>query len=490
MWTILLSLCLLTAPPLDVQMGASREALERERAVLRARGEPMTAAGLANLVGDVPDAANPYVEFSAAFKALPAVGEEPIWVRLDNLAIDERPQIGQAADDATWAEVAVMVKRHAAVFKPLDNVLTKLRPEVKRVRADFGLNLAEPEDGLLMNVILPELGEARALSQWLGWRARLAAHENRHDDIERMIGLADAMGASHPFLLGRLVAVAIEGYAVGCLNEITPHLIVGDGAGELPREQAEALVALLLDRDADWAAWRLAVVGEVAGQQSAVDFVLSGGQITGDFFDDGLKVLNLEGNGNFLDAWAARVTAAAEGVTLLEIATPLLDAAAAHELPRATFEEADRRVAAAIDRDPQSLVSLLSFPWLGAGEGHFAHRSRREQAAVLLASRLYELDHNRPPPSSAALVPNYLPFLPNRLKSLPSNGRSHAFYEPTACNASKGASASLDPPRGGAASWKRANSGWVEQPRLYEAEAGSAMHAVHERHVKVQAEFQ
>lgn len=89
---------------------------------------------------------------------------------------------------------------------------------------------AEPENPLLLGVLLPHLGEMRKLSRWLRADAILAAHhldgERFLSDIDAILGIAKH-AAQDKILIGSLVGVAVADLAVGVARDhaTTPGLL-------------------------------------------------------------------------------------------------------------------------------------------------------------------------------------------------------------------------------------------------------------------------
>ncbi len=398
-------LCLLLTPAAFADAD-----LDAARGQLRAAGGVVTAAALAERLSDVPadlDAASAY---AAAMDAVPSGEADAAWQRL----VDARrnglipPLDGEPAAnrDVTWQQVADVLADADDGLMKLEEVDGKIRPKVERVRADFGLNFADPPGGLVANVMMPRLAEGRNLMVLLSWQLFEAVHAGRHDEVGpialRMLGLADATEAGHPVLIGHLVAIGHDALTADTLQRVTPHLKIGDAPGELSPGAVSALIEVLLDDEADADAWRAAIDGEAVMQQNAVDFLLGGGDpaIFADVFD--------LGNATPAQIRSLRGDAGRSGVLMAELMLIARDAVQAG----AVDVEPLRRKMVAAGQDAPALAQVMVPALDRTALTHAFARNQRRLAAVALAMASYRSAEGELPPTLAALVPEHLPEVP------------------------------------------------------------------------------
>ena len=178
----------------------------------------------------LPDEANAAIELLAAFEAVPEVAEDSAWKRLSDTYnpphLEGEPEPVRREDEplTPWSVVSQAMADHAAAFAALDGIDAKLRPAVDFFQADFGIDYANPQDGVFINILLPDLSEARDLANLLAWQMLLQTHEKRHDEVaqtaRRIIGLGEAVDAGHPILVGHLVDVGIQALAADRIGRV------------------------------------------------------------------------------------------------------------------------------------------------------------------------------------------------------------------------------------------------------------------------------
>ncbi|MEL7239917.1 MAG: hypothetical protein AAGK78_13750, partial [Planctomycetota bacterium] len=143
--------------------------LQALRDQLAERGVPMSLDDYATMIEAAPDATNPAPAIIAAGKLLPPqlpdldrdadllrLPGEPEAV-LPELPPDQLPVM-------SWADIEQMTADVAPALEALAAIDPHIRPNVKLVEADFGLNIRDVENGLAINVLLPELSNARNLA--------------------------------------------------------------------------------------------------------------------------------------------------------------------------------------------------------------------------------------------------------------------------------------------------------------------------------------
>ena len=67
----------------------------------------------------------------------------------------------------SWDVVREAMAAYEATFAAFDGIDAKIRPAVDGVQADFEYNFAEPEHGLFINILLPDLNHSRELANLL-----------------------------------------------------------------------------------------------------------------------------------------------------------------------------------------------------------------------------------------------------------------------------------------------------------------------------------
>ena len=419
---LLLPVLLCLAPPLAAQPASRptpgellrqrREAGEARRAealaALRERGVPVTLEEFAAAIEPVPDDANAAIELQAA-AAILAETQNDLWtdyVRRPELPRLPGEQAAPGEDDdepVDWDTLGKLVALQADALAALEGVDAKLRPNVDRVRADFGVDWAGAEDGWSVNVLLPDLSTQRQLARLLQLEALVAIHSGEHEaaarSLRRILGVADAVEAGHPNLVGHLVAIGIDALAADTVQRWARQFAADD---VMPEQATRELIRSLLDQSQRHAGFRRAVEAEIVFQQNTIDYVLAGG-------DAGMLV-GLNG-GTF--AIRSRVRLPDDAAFMAEAMAPLLDLAEEDTLAAgfaAVTQWADAMQLIEANPDAYPAASFL-MPAMGrAIQVHYRDRADRHLAAVALAVALYRGDHdNALPPALDALVPDYLP---------------------------------------------------------------------------------
>ena len=172
----------------------------------------------------------------------------------------------------------------------------------------------------------------------------------------------------------------------------------------MSRDDADMLIALLLDNQPLRQGFRHAMEGEILFQQNAVDYMLGGG-------DAGS--LSLTGNSLPLEGLAMRLTARNSGIIMIKAMKPLL-IHADHDRLSDVLDDESEALFIKIEEEPFSnLMASILLPSLNrATDAHYRVRDQRGRAAVALAANLYRHDHGQLPPTLEVPVPEYLPAVP------------------------------------------------------------------------------
>jgi hypothetical protein len=396
---------------LGLSLASANSTLADARAELRARGVATTAAALATRHADVPAAVDAGIDFGAAMHEMALSEEGEAWRRLDGAAEAELPQLagelavpGEMREPVDWATVRQVLAEADRVFAALEGVEAKLRPRVDRVRADFGLDVTDPPEGLLLNMQVPRLSDARTLAKLLSWRALEATNAGRHDELTplmiQMIGTGDAIEAGHPMLVAHLVGISIDSITARTIQRIVPHLKIGDAPGEIPPRALRVIIGVLLDEGPEFAAWRAGFDGETVMLLEVVDYVHAGGDLSviADSFGPDEQLM--------LPQW--RASAEESGVAMARFMGEMWHAVDEGPVNVEPLSQTMERFNAAAPPMAAALVPSLD----RAATSHLLGRNQRRLAAVALAVALYRHAEDELPPTLAALVPAYLPAVP------------------------------------------------------------------------------
>ena len=414
--TILLS-CAFIAPDPAATQPATRpvstvDRLADARDRLRAAGLPPTLEEFGDAIERVPEDQDAAVELLRAAKVMDGI-DSAAWEQLEEIGGFPLPPMNFEApedpDTPDWNTILTAAEDLEPVFRELDGIDAKLRPNVDRVKADFKTNWRAPEDGLAINVLLPHLSPMRQLAKRSIVHAFAQVFRGDHAEalvtLRRTNGIADAIDAPPSTLVDHLVAIAVDALTAGTIGEIAPHLEVDDDV----ERQARLTIDLLLDASPRREGWRHAMGGEVIFQQNAIDHLLTGQDaLTGDSGHILSKVMTSMFTRPFLRGDAVELADlmltqvdAADGETYAD-SEPAREANLAFE-ERVTEGFAFDDMAAGI-LYPSTDRALLA---------HYNVLADRNRAAVALAIALYRHDHDDAlPPTLDALVPDYLPRVP------------------------------------------------------------------------------
>lgn len=353
---------------------ATRE-LNRAVATLRARGEPVWASEFQP--GDVHDDRNAAAALRDAFAAINPNAQPPSATNLTYRHYPPfPPRWHQLADQA--------VEKNAAALK-------LARDARQRPKVEWNLRIAQPAFATL----LPQLNQARELAHLLG---DAAIHDHLAGDepeaIERirdMIALARAVD-EQPFIVSHLVARGITSLAYYRVALIASDLHIAGAPATMPVRQpappaqVRELIADILAHDTSAGVAR-AYQGERMGVLDTINWTTAKNPMLRPMFRlDQVRVIR-------------------------EIEGPIR--AATRPSPTSTQPAS---VAPGSRATPEKLSSVISSSLIPAW-GRIMHmdwrvRTEARLAAAALAARLYHAEHGRWPESIEALVPEYLPAVP------------------------------------------------------------------------------
>jgi hypothetical protein len=255
---------------------------------------------------------------------------------------------------------------------------------------------------------MPNLGELRTLPNFCRLATR-AYHQDLNDhaaieQVHNIHGIATVY-QQFPFLIGHLVAVSCDAMASQVLLEIASDLQIQSPSypNGIPREKLQALIVTLLDHSSLNESFRNACLGErVLVPTSIADYDQNTWILRPMFLLDANRTL---------DQYTAFAAASGPAITSYPAAIRSIPTQPPHS------------------SNLHSMVHLVSSTAISDRVFlmHYRARSDRAAAALRLALRLYEIDHNALPKNLADLVPHSLPALPPD----PFRDDGHSFvYQP------------------------------------------------------------
>ncbi|MEM7809787.1 MAG: hypothetical protein AAF561_16880 [Planctomycetota bacterium] len=269
--------------------------------------------------------------------------------------------------------------------------------------------------------LLPWLNAQRSLSQALQYRGFLASGDLRVDDALRdarvILGQADAMTSSD-YLVTGMVGLGSRRDALDLVEHVVVFLEpdqIGSGAGQVSEPDLRRLIEVLQDDTFVERSLRNSLLGETKMGIGSIDAFLS---------------VSVRERLQSRVERSARVTTGFVRLSLQLILRPFFDLEAArflrHMLHTATGLTARTGPqwveAVPLDEDlsidptwtrPFPIGSMFVGSWGRAGRAHFETLARQQRAAVALAVRLYQHDHDGAYPTTLdSLVPDYLPSVP------------------------------------------------------------------------------
>lgn len=394
-----LFLLTLLALPLAVRWwwgGYAQRRLDAAIAELRARGEPVAEADFADPA--VPD------EQNAAFYLRRAAGR---FVLTGQQREDEGREgfyVSPLSPEAV-ASIAGLLRdnRQALADVQKARAMPSVRWDSPPLTADdaqrWRFARAISREHRLRDLLRYGVMHARATGD----------HSEAVERLRDMLFLADRFGR-RGFVTAHLLA---NGIAAGAAEEaaaVAAGMRVGESPGAATRGQVEGLIHDLLDADA---ARRNALESVRRERVLAIRYarVHSVVHWYGRPDEHGEMVFVTSPQWlNVAVSWVTRPYALLHAERSLKYQTALYD----------VLQSVDEKFQAPLPpRKPDPETGLFGVEWVTKCFGrdeldrvpglHQAAMTQRAGAAVALASRLFELDHGRPPASTAELVPRYVP---------------------------------------------------------------------------------
>jgi hypothetical protein len=285
-----------------------------------------------------------------------------------------------------------MAEASAAANQPAFDLAREGR---KHPRVQWSTNYASP----LVNFLLPHLNGLRNVANHVGDNALLL--HLKGNDAEAIESIKDIWAMAHAseqqsFLISHLVAVGIRALALNRLEIIATELTVeGRSPTTRPtdhpatRKQIDELLAMILDEEAEHAAAAHAYAGERLLQLDAILYYPKASKMLWPMFqlDAVASMHDMDG----VIATATQPTWPTSIQAMSAAPRPNVASTLAHALSRA--------IAPSLGRARQTDFRVVMEARL---------------AAAIIAVRLYRLDHNGQfPPTLEALVPAYLPKVPD-----------------------------------------------------------------------------
>ncbi len=348
----------------------------------KARGEPISAEDFLDVQIPGPPNQNAVVALKAS---VASVFYNPAQQAFESQFVF-RPPISTADQQMLHGIVTANAK-----------AITLARSAADLPAADWGVRLTNPINNVTVPRFIGQTQLARLMRD-----AAIDHHLHTDDaqavkDIRAILRQADLLDAAGPFLIAHLCSAAVQGIAADTIQQIAGELQVG-GDGASVQEVRDLIRSLLNDQKYSfmaaqgWYEERLYTF-EILKQQP-------------------LPFLNWSGSAAF---WIFKPMWELQEVYLFQNFTAIAHALQEPNLPAA---KAKLPVISINNNDsPLYLTShyylMFLMPTFGGPVGsHFRTLTERRAAAVLLALRLYELDHGTPPQNLDQLVPDYLPAVP------------------------------------------------------------------------------
>ena len=374
----------------NVDEAAVRKEIDARLAAYKAKGEPVRVIDLKPKPVAPPDnAAEPIL---AAIKWLdqPQFDKDPAW----NVDVDP-----DKLTEAQWQQLDAAAKKYAPALALIDQA-------DGRDAVDWRIQFKSPG----LRILLPALNGARHTANLLTIAAVTSHRAGRHDEtvhrLTQMTRLARHVDNGHPFLIGHLVGCGIARLTTQTVRQLAPTLVIAPAAGPAPagaasRQQADALVAAMLDPRTLETGWRYCPLAERLALHD-IYACLMDGRIT---------MQEIVGDPRRKSATTIPTPPAAELLAdlppLLDFGTALAEASKAGRLP-----EFRARVPQKLPAMSQVAANLVP-TYDRAALTHYAALTELRLAAAAVALRAYAADHNGAlPPSLDALVPKYLPAVP------------------------------------------------------------------------------
>ena len=383
--------------------------LDATVAAIRAGGEPLLVEDFAQPSLSAEENSATYLRRALAnWPAVPGT----------TLLITQTPWYYAHSGGTTAPPSADPITDNAAYLASLRPVLDDLRRAEAASGTDWGIALTQP----MWNILLPHLGDARKLANLLDDAARRAADEGDGALALEMMRLQFVIARSvdetmPPCIITALVSKSIIFLPTRRVEASLPQL----RHEPRTREQAERLLAVLLDEDQYRQRQAAAWVGERAmayalhtsvmqappGKAAAIIAAVTGtpdpltqmilserGRL---FFEP----LLLEDTRSMLEYFSARSDAVGNAQSEADL-----------DLGDWADEQIDARSRTVGGRLRSTLTNELMQAQSAVARTMLRTLAARRLAAAAVAIHLYELDHGRRPATLAELVPRYLPALP------------------------------------------------------------------------------
>ena len=360
----------------------ARRRLDAEITAAQSRGEPVLIDDFNTADADrPPDAQNAAVQFSAAAAA--------INYNAAQTGFDNRYDSDKALSDTDRKLLDGLISANA-------RTLALSRAAADLPQANWGLKLRSP----LINVLLPALNWQRGLANMLRYAA-IDHHLNGNDaqtveDLRDIFREADVAEQYGPFIITHRVAIGINALGADSVTRIAGNLNIG------PNGASRAAVQRLIAQIAGDREYRAAGERSWYGERIiAVDAGASG------------TLAMLRARINIF--WPLEPM-----LTLDQTRIFGFDTAIAHALREPTFSAASAKLPTVVPNGTGSLLytvahvyTRLFMPSVNRSVlTHYRGLTERRAAAVLLAIRLYQVDHGAAPENLDLLVPAYLPAVP------------------------------------------------------------------------------
>lgn len=374
------------------------KALLAQMAEYAQRGEPAALEDFED--EDIPDAMNAAVDLRAAAAALASTN------------VDDRRR---ALDVALFLPLN---EREMALLQKFTADHAKAFEHVQAARTKPGINWNIQVQSPMIATLLPDLNGQKEVTDLLNVAA-LLAHQQGDDaaaigHIEDMMFVARSV-RKQPFLVSLLVSIRIESLAGQRLRQIAPDLriagaTVASSGKPADRERVRQLIAELLDESATRAGFRRAMQAERLAQFDGTMLLAKGNTqfmqgVAG--VGPGSAALPIA-----LLAGVLRPIVYEDGVMMVRYTTAAGDAAREETWPAARAKMPAFPMDA--KRSPLHFNAQLLMPALDAAlERHYRVITERRATALILALRLYAIDHGGNLPERLDdLVPKYLPNVP------------------------------------------------------------------------------
>jgi hypothetical protein len=263
-------------------------------------------------------------------------------------------------------------------------------------RADWGVQLTTP----ISNVTAPRfIGQAQ-LARLLR-NAAIDEHIHADDaqavkDLRVIFRQGDALDDGGPFLIANLVAGAVDEIASNTIRQIAGELRI-ENRGASAQDVRDLIRSILADQKHT----SMAAQGWYEQRVNAIEFPAQLSQLMSPL--------------QSWEYWIVKPMIQLDEVRQFQNLTAI-----AHAFKEPTFPAASAELPATPIRTnfpPLYTYSHIYLAYLmprytNLVASYYRVSTQRRAAAVLLALRLYELNHGSPPPNLDTLVPDYLPSVP------------------------------------------------------------------------------